>query len=63
MLYGEHLHADEQPPHCLTCPRRAAVEVFGDDGASHGCFCLRCGRRKLEAVQRVERMTASRGSR
>ena len=56
MLYGAHLHVQEEPAHCLTCPRRATVEVFNAAGHSCGCFCLRCGRRKLEALQRIERL-------
>jgi len=53
-LYGEHLHAEEQPPHCLTCPQRASVEVFDVTGRSCGCFCLRCGRRKLAWLNQLE---------
>jgi hypothetical protein len=56
MIYGEHLHAEEQaqPPHCLTCARRASHEVFDVRGNSCGCFCLRCGQRKLAVLERLE---------
>ena len=55
-LYGEHLHAEEQSqvPHCQTCKRRASVEVFGASGRSYGCFCVRCGRRKIVVLDRME---------
>ena len=53
MLYGEHLHAEEREDGvtCTTCPRRATEEVFDAGGRSVGCYCARCGRRKLEAIQ------------
>jgi hypothetical protein len=56
MLYGEHLHTDEQtrPLPCLTCSRRASYEVFDVLGRSHGCFCWRCGRRKLAVLNHLE---------
>lgn len=54
MLYGEHLHTEEQLPGCLTCPQPASVEVFDAAGHSRGCFCLRCGRRKLTVLKRLE---------
>lgn len=58
MLYGEHIHAQEQeaPPQCSVCSARATVEVF--DSAEHSCgyFCLCCGRQKLERLTRLERL-------
>ena len=56
MLYGEHLNAEEQPPHCQLCDRRATVEVFYASGASCGAFCLRCGQAKLKRLQQLERL-------
>lgn len=65
MIWGEHLHADEQPGRvsCQTCTALPTVEVFGADGQSHGVFCLRCSRRKFQAVQRIEDQFAGRGAR
>ena len=56
MFYGEHLHALEQDltPTCQTCNARASVEVFDAARRSCGCYCLRCGRRKLAVLERLE---------
>ena len=63
MLYGEHLHAHEDEEHtpCGGCRARATEEVFDRTGLSHGCFCQRCGRRKLKALQRIENLFARKG--
>jgi hypothetical protein len=63
MLYGEHLHTYEQPPQCGSCARRATVEVFDKAKRSCGIFCLRCGKRKLAAVQRIEDLFARKKNR
>ncbi len=51
MLYGEHISAEEEDPHCGTCTRPATVEVFAPNGQSCGYYCKRCGKRKLEAFR------------
>lgn len=61
MLYGEHLHAQEEPPQCRTCGARASVEVFNAAGHSCGCFCLRCGRLTFKALQRQEKQRVVKG--
>jgi Zn finger protein HypA/HybF involved in hydrogenase expression len=65
VIWGDHLHANEQPGRvsCQTCAALPAVEVFGADGQSHGVFCLRCGRRKLHVVQHLEDLFAGRRAR
>ena len=65
MFYGEHLHALEQDltPTCQTCDARASVEVFDASHRSHGYYCLRCGRRKLAVLQRLEAAFAIREGR
>ncbi len=56
MLYGQHLHAEEQLPDCPICGQRAVAEVFYASGVSSGIFCLPCGRAKLARLQQLERL-------
>ena len=56
MLYGEHILAQEGPGQCGTCSARATVEVFDAAERSCGCFCLRCGRLKLERLTQLENL-------
>lgn len=56
MLYGQHIHVEEQPAQCQLCTQRAIAEVFYASGQSCGLFCLHCGREKLERLQLLERL-------
>jgi hypothetical protein len=55
MIFGEHLHADEQAVQCA-CGVFATVEVKDKTGSSCGWFCRRCGERKRNELRRQEKI-------
>ena len=55
MIYGEHLHADEQALQCA-CGKTATIEVFNKRGCSCGWFCRQCSWRKRDELKRQEKL-------